>query len=95
VRRERLLIKFSQENIYSSNIYAVYELGGGESPKLNLASRTWLESFGNLLHGLLSPTVLPTVKAILLEVYRLLPSCVGDRLGRDGTFEDYSQLNDG
>ena len=95
MRRERLLIKFSQENIYSSDIYAVYELGGGESPKLNWASRMWLSGYGNLLHSFDSPAVLPMVKAILLKVYRLLLSRKGDRLGRNGTFEDYSQLNDG
>ena len=95
VRRERLLIKFSSENIYSSNIYAVYELGGGESPKLNIASRKWSDNYRNLLHSCLDLTVLPMVKAILLEVYRLLLPRVGDHHGRDGMFEDYSQLNGG
>ncbi len=55
----------------------------------------WLSGYGNLLHSFDSPTVLPMVKAILLKVYRLLLSREGDRLGRNGTFEDYSQLNDG
>ena len=95
VRRARTFIKFSQENIYHSYIYAVGELGRGESPRLNIASHNKAVILLNLLSSIHSQTVPPMVKTILFEVHYPLPSPIGDHLGRDGMFKNCSQLRGG
>lgn len=87
--------KSLSKDIYFSNIYAVHELGGGESPILNIASHVNIAHNLNLLSKVAMETVLSMVKAGLPEVYCSSSSRVGNHLGRDGMFKIFWELSGG
>jgi group II intron reverse transcriptase/maturase len=84
-----------QKDVYSSIIYTTTELGKGESPELNLASRSKLLLLLNLIWINSLLVVLSMVKAILLEVYYSLSFSIGIYLVRDGIYKLLQKLNDG
>ena len=95
VRGLCLHVVFHKRNIYFSIVYTTLELGRGESPELNTASQDKVNGVINLLKAPLYLVVPSMVKAGLQQVYRSLPSRVGDILSRVEYIELFQALNGG
>lgn len=74
----------SLRDVHFSSMYTTTELGRGESPLLNGASRKCHPSNQNQIRFVGWPVVLSTVKAILPEVHYSLSPCSGRYLVWDG-----------